>query len=121
MKVVILAGGLGTRISEESGYKPKPMIEIGNKMCIIDRLLAADGGLHVGDLEVIAKVAVDGLVVGALGQLAELAVKAVAAEVILTGGADAVTAPVAEGEDQAVQQRVVGVYSHPLCKLLIEM
>lgn len=29
MKVVILAGGYGTRISEESEYKPKPMIEIG--------------------------------------------------------------------------------------------
>ena len=29
MKVVILAGGLGTRISEESYLKPKPMIEIG--------------------------------------------------------------------------------------------
>ena len=31
MKVVILAGGLGTRISEESSKKPKPMIEIGGK------------------------------------------------------------------------------------------
>lgn len=31
MKVVILAGGFGTRISEESEYKPKPMIEIGGK------------------------------------------------------------------------------------------
>lgn len=31
MKVVILAGGFGTRISEESQYKPKPMIEIGGK------------------------------------------------------------------------------------------
>lgn len=31
MKVVILAGGLGTRISEESYLKPKPMIEIGEK------------------------------------------------------------------------------------------
>ena len=31
MKVVLLAGGLGTRISEESQYKPKPMIEIGGK------------------------------------------------------------------------------------------
>ncbi len=31
MKVVILAGGLGTRISEESQYKPKPMLEIGGK------------------------------------------------------------------------------------------
>lgn len=29
MKVVLLAGGLGTRISEESQFKPKPMIEIG--------------------------------------------------------------------------------------------
>ncbi len=29
MKTVILAGGLGTRISEESKYRPKPMIEIG--------------------------------------------------------------------------------------------
>lgn len=31
MKVVLLAGGFGTRISEESVYKPKPMIEIGGK------------------------------------------------------------------------------------------
>ena len=31
MKAVILAGGLGTRISEESQHKPKPMIEIGGK------------------------------------------------------------------------------------------
>lgn len=31
MKVVILAGGLGTRISEESHLRPKPMIEIGGK------------------------------------------------------------------------------------------
>ena len=31
MKVVILAGGKGTRISEESQIKPKPMIEIGGK------------------------------------------------------------------------------------------
>ena len=31
MKVVILAGGFGTRISEESHLKPKPMIEIGEQ------------------------------------------------------------------------------------------
>ena len=31
MKVVILAGGQGTRISEESSVKPKPMVEIGEK------------------------------------------------------------------------------------------
>ena len=29
-KAVILAGGLGTRISEETNLKPKPMIEIGD-------------------------------------------------------------------------------------------
>ena len=31
MKVVILAGGFGTRLSEETGIKPKPMVEIGEK------------------------------------------------------------------------------------------
>lgn len=34
MKVVILAGGLGTRISEETAIKPKPMVEIGGKPII---------------------------------------------------------------------------------------
>ncbi|PMP86400.1 MAG: glucose-1-phosphate cytidylyltransferase, partial [Chloroflexus aggregans] len=31
MKAVILAGGYGTRISEESAIRPKPMVEIGGK------------------------------------------------------------------------------------------
>jgi len=31
MKVVLLAGGLGTRLSEETVVKPKPMVEIGGK------------------------------------------------------------------------------------------
>lgn len=31
MKVVILCGGLGTRLSEETSIKPKPMVKIGNK------------------------------------------------------------------------------------------
>lgn len=34
MKVVILAGGLGTRIREETEHRPKPMVEIGNKPII---------------------------------------------------------------------------------------
>ncbi len=34
MKAVILAGGFGTRISEESGVRPKPMVEIGGKPII---------------------------------------------------------------------------------------
>tara|TARA_B100000787_G_scaffold124837_1_gene94157 strand:- start:553 stop:756 length:204 start_codon:yes stop_codon:yes gene_type:complete len=31
MKAVILAGGIGTRLSEETNLKPKPMLEIGGK------------------------------------------------------------------------------------------
>ena len=44
-KAVILAGGLGTRISEESSIKPKPMVEIGGKPILwhIMKLYAAHG------------------------------------------------------------------------------
>jgi len=31
MKVVLFAGGFGTRISEESGVRPKPMVEVGGR------------------------------------------------------------------------------------------
>ena len=34
MKAVILAGGFGTRLSEETTLKPKPMVEIANKPII---------------------------------------------------------------------------------------
>ncbi|MCL4164971.1 UNVERIFIED_CONTAM: hypothetical protein GTU68_032516 [Idotea baltica] len=45
MKAVILAGGLGTRISEESHLKPKPMIEIGGRPILwhIMKIFAANG------------------------------------------------------------------------------
>ena len=45
MKAVILAGGLGTRLSEETDIKPKPMIEIGGKPIIwhIMKIYSAHG------------------------------------------------------------------------------
>lgn len=45
MKAVILAGGLGTRLSEETDLKPKPMVEIGNKPILwhILKIYAAHG------------------------------------------------------------------------------
>jgi glucose-1-phosphate cytidylyltransferase len=45
MKVVILAGGVGTRISEESSVKPKPLIEIGHRPILwhIMRIYASHG------------------------------------------------------------------------------
>ncbi|MEY3881080.1 MAG: glucose-phosphate cytidylyltransferase [Pseudomonadota bacterium] len=47
MKVVILAGGLGTRISEESSVRPKPMIEVGGKPVLWHIMKAYSAhGLH---------------------------------------------------------------------------
>ena len=45
MKVVILAGGFGTRISEETAILPKPMVEIGGKPILwhIMKIYAAHG------------------------------------------------------------------------------
>ena len=45
MKAVILAGGLGTRISEETGARPKPMIEVGGRPILwhIMKLYSAHG------------------------------------------------------------------------------
>jgi glucose-1-phosphate cytidylyltransferase len=45
MKVVLLAGGLGTRISEETSIRPKPMVEIGGKPILwhIMKIYAAHG------------------------------------------------------------------------------
>ncbi len=45
MKAVILAGGMGTRLSEETGLRPKPMVEIGGKPILwhIMKIYAAHG------------------------------------------------------------------------------
>ncbi|MGH3093219.1 MAG: sugar phosphate nucleotidyltransferase, partial [Gaiellaceae bacterium] len=45
MKVVILAGGFGTRISEESAVRPKPMVEVGGRPILwhIMKLYSAHG------------------------------------------------------------------------------
>jgi glucose-1-phosphate cytidylyltransferase len=46
MKVVLLAGGLGTRLSEETAARPKPMVEIGGKPILLHLMqLYADAGL----------------------------------------------------------------------------
>ena len=45
MKAVILAGGRGTRLSEETGLRPKPMVEIGGRPILwhILQIYAAHG------------------------------------------------------------------------------
>ncbi|MCA9955804.1 MAG: glucose-1-phosphate cytidylyltransferase [Anaerolineales bacterium] len=48
MKAVILAGGYGTRISEETGVRPKPMVEIGNKP-ILWHIMKIFSAHHIND------------------------------------------------------------------------
>jgi hypothetical protein len=65
------------------------------------------GGLHIGDLQVVAGVRVDVLVVVTAWQFSELPFIALAAGVVATRRAIAVTAPVAERLDQLRQLRIV--------------
>lgn len=53
MKAVILAGGLGTRLSEETLYKPKPMVEIGG-MPIIWHILKLYSFFGINDFIICA-------------------------------------------------------------------
>ena len=53
MKVVILAGGFGTRISEESQFKPKPMIEIG-EMPILWHIMKGYSAYGINDFVICA-------------------------------------------------------------------
>ena len=49
MKVAILAGGLGTRLSEETSVRPKPMVEIGGRPILwhIMKIYSVDNSLTV--------------------------------------------------------------------------
>src|SRR4030042_1858241 len=54
MKVVILAGGMGTRLSEETNTRPKPMVEIGGKPLIwhVIKEYFANYALHMSDVTI---------------------------------------------------------------------
>lgn len=66
------------------------------------------GGLHVGDLEVVAEVGVDVFVIVALRQGAELLAESLATGIVTAGGTVAVAAPVAEGFGNGPQLAIVG-------------
>src|SRR5213080_387733 len=68
---------------------------------------SAAGGLHVGDLQVVAEIGVDVLVIVAGGQVAELPLEALPARVRLPGGAPAVASPVPHRLSRAVEPAAV--------------
>jgi len=53
MKLIILAGGYGTRISEETDSKPKPMITIGNKP-MLEHIMNMYGRFNFNDFVIAA-------------------------------------------------------------------
>src|SRR5271170_3154050 len=78
------------------------------------QLCYADSSLHVGQLQVVADVGVDVLVVITPRQLAKFVLEAFAAGVLLTGSAPAVATPVAERLCQYLQAPRVGEHAAPL-------
>src|SRR5207244_13290336 len=70
--------------------RPAARTEVGHLL----ELGQPDGGLHVGDLQVVAEIGVDVLVIVAGGQVAELPLEALPARVRLPVGAPAVSSPV---------------------------
>jgi ADP-glucose pyrophosphorylase len=50
MKVIILAGGLGTRLAEETKVRPKPMVEIDWLIYLVDTDLKSATGGRIGRL-----------------------------------------------------------------------
>lgn len=85
-----------------------------NKGGELFELLAADSSLHIRHLQVISKVAVHIFVVIALRKLTKLTVKTMTAEVIMTGRANAVAAPIAIRKNQTVEQRIVCIHATTL-------
>ena len=55
MKVVILCGGLGTRLREETEYRPKPMVDVGGKPIDEDTFMMTYGD-GLADLNIRAVV-----------------------------------------------------------------
>ncbi len=71
------------------------------------KLSRTDRRLHIGRLQVVAKMRVDIFVIVACGKFAVLTVKSMSAEVVPARRTYAVASPIAEGANNFVQQRVV--------------
>ena len=70
------------------------------------QLRAADGGLRIEGLQVVAEMAVDVFVIVALGQVAEFPAETFAAGIVVSAGAPAVTAPIAEAFHERLERHV---------------
>src|SRR5207245_10832092 len=83
--------------------RPAARTEVGHLL----ELGQPDGGLHVGDLQVVAQIGVDVLVIVAGGQVAQLPLEALPARVRLPGDAPAVASPVPHRLTGAIEHAAV--------------